>query len=120
MGTTAKTVLLVALAVISKTTSAATAEEVQKAYENCLPMMAAGARIANPTPQARHEHAVEQCTWLRESSCPTLDDRNCDLWVKLKLVNYTTLSNAQNRNIELPHTESFEPAPEPFKWPSDN
>ena len=120
MDMTAKASLLFALAVISDTTTAATADDVQKAYENCLPMRAAGARIADPTPQARQEYAVEQCSWSRESSCSALNDRNCDLWVKLQLVNHNTLSNAQNRNIELPHTESFEPPPEPFKWPSDN
>lgn len=118
MQLTTITILLVLLASYSTSIGAATAEEVQKAYENCLPMSANSARLANDTPQAREEYAVKVCAKNRDNMCPTPEGRWCDGWVKQWLFNHSTLKTAEQVNVKLPHTEFFEP-PEEFQLPSD-
>ena len=95
-----RSALLVLIVSYGAPTSAATPEDVQKAYENCVEFMSHGNR--QPTPEAARAWAVEQCDNFRENSCPTPDGRWCDGFVKQHLGDVMR-GDAEKRGIKLPH-----------------
>ena len=95
-----RSALLVLIVSYGAPTSAATPEDVQKAYENCVEFMSHGNR--QPTPEAARAWAVEQCDNFRELSCPAPDGRWCDGFVKQKLGDVMR-GDAEKRGIKLPH-----------------